>query len=203
MNRKRPALRAARCLAVCYVLAAAVWVLRCLMGSGVMLNYKLSGRMPTRTLTLDDLHTESLVPYTAQDGWLVSSDADPHLIWEGTAYVENVTLRADYGLPPGSVALYWRGPDETEYRESQKVFARQDADGGYTFALGGRLVGALRIDPDSLGGVPIRVRAVELNPAAPWYRRFLPGGGAWLLLLFGPVLAAALWRALLPGDEKD
>lgn len=202
MKGKKAVLRPAQRVALCYGLAAALWALYCLVGSGIMLNYKLSGRMPQQTLAFDDLRAESLVPYPAQEGWLVSSDADPHLTWEGEGYLETVALQADYGLPPGGVALYWLVPGQDGYTEKQKVFARCTPQGDYVFELGGRYVSALRIDPDSLGGVPVRVRAVVLNPDRPWYRRFVPGGGAWLLLLFAPVLAAAVWQALAPGKSE-
>lgn len=193
MKRRSLALRPAQRLLLCYALAAALWVLRCLVGGGVMLNYKLSGRMPERTLTLQDLQTESLVPW--QDG-LISSDPDPHLIWQEPGYIETLRLRADYSLPPGSVAVYWLRPGQTDYRETQKKYAYVTAEGEYTFDLGGVYVSALRVDPDSRGGVGMHIHALELNPATPWYRRLLPSAGVWLLLLFAPVPAAALWQAL-------
>ena len=49
----------------------------------------------------------------------------------------------------------------------------------------------LRIDPDSVGGVPTRLDGVVLNPVQPWYLRFVPNGGQWLLLLFAPAVGAA------------
>ena len=32
---------------------------------------------------------------------------------------------------------------------------------------------------------------VVLNPVQPWYLRFVPNGGQWLLLLFAPAVGAA------------
>ncbi len=192
---KRAALRPAQRVALCYMAAAALWVLWCLVGSGIMLDHKLSGRMPTLTLAFEDLAAQSLVPY-GEEGWYVSSDADPHLTWQGEAYVETVQLHAQYRLPPGGVALYWRRPGQRDFTEKQKVYARLTAPDEYTFTLGGEAVAALRIDPDSLGGVPVRVQDVTVNPPRAWYLRFVPGGGAWVLLLFVPVFAAAVWQAL-------
>lgn len=62
----------------------------------------------------------------------------------------------------------------------------------YTFDLGGLTVTGLRIDPDSVGGVPTRLDGVVLNPVQPWYLRFVPNGGQWLLLLFAPAVGLRL-----------
>lgn len=190
--------RAKQLLALCYAVALVAWLLRCFVGSGLMLYYRHSGRMPAVTLTLADFEMESLVACAdEEDGWYVSSDADPHLLWRQQAYVETVQLHAQYGLPPGGVALYYLRPGQTEYRESQKVYARVTAAGEYSFDLGGRYVTELRIDPDSRGGVSILVQDVRINPPTPWFLRLVPSGGWCLLLLFAPALAAALCEVLL------
>ena len=99
-------------------------------------------------------------------------------------------------LPPGSVTLYYLKPGQTDYRETQKVYAWQDSDGSYVFDLGGVTVTGLRIDPDSVGGVPTLLTGVELNPPTPWYLRFVPDGGQWILLLFAPAVAAGFLSVL-------
>ena len=50
----------------------------------------------------------------------------------------------------------------------------------------------LRIDPDSVGGVPTLFTGVTLNPDTPWYLRFLPTAGQLLVLLFAPAFAAGM-----------
>ena len=50
----------------------------------------------------------------------------------------------------------------------------------------------LRIDPDSVGGAPTLFTGIELNPVQPWYLRFVPSAGWWLVLAFVPAVAAAL-----------
>lgn len=190
-------------LAVAYALAAALWLVYCFVGCGVMLCHKLDGSMRSMMLGTDALRYSAFVRYedleysTAPDergGWYLSTDNDPQIIWQGAAYIETAVLQAEHLLPPGSVALYYLRPGQTEYRETQKVFARITDEGYYAFDLGGKSITALRIDPDSVGGVPTRLRGVELNPASPWYLRFAPNGGQWLVLLFAPTAAAALLR---------
>ena len=165
-------LRPQQLLILAYAAAVIVWLVYVLVGSAVMLNHKADGTMVTRTLTADDLEFESFVNYD-DDEW-------------HTAPVDAV-----HYLPSGSVALYYLRPGQTEYSETQKVFARVSGENQYTFDLGGLTVTGLRIDPDSVGGVPTRLDGVVLNPVQPWYLRFVPNGGQWLLLLFAPAVGAA------------
>ena len=202
-----------RLLGLCYALGVMLWVVYALVGSALMLNHKMNGTMRHQTLTPDELTYESFRNYdddpwsTApddRDNWYLSTDNDPHILWEGEqAYVETVRLQVEQLLPPGSVMLYYLKPGQTDYRETQKVFAWQDTDGSYVFELGGITVSGLRIDPDSVGGVTTRLTGVELNRPTAWYLRFVPSGGQWILLLFGPAVAAAflsLLRQILRGE---
>ena len=43
---KKPLFKARQLLVLAYLLAAVFWVVRCLVGCGVMLNYKMQGKMP-------------------------------------------------------------------------------------------------------------------------------------------------------------
>lgn len=212
--RKRPAKpqRPQQLLAVCYALGAALWLLYCLVGCGILLNHKMNGSMVSRTLTADELDFESFISYdesewhTAPDeraGWYLSTDNDPHIYWQGSAYLETVCLQAEHYLPAGSVALYYLLPGQTDYSEAQKVFAHQNGAGRYLFELGGKSVAGLRIDPDSVGGVPTRLSGVELNVASPWYLRFVPNAGQWLLLAFGPAVAAAFLGILAQAAIRE
>ena len=210
-RRETAAVRPRQLLIVAYALTAALWVVWVLWGSAVMLTHKADGTMLTRPLTADDLTFESFVNYEDDEwhtapvdepGWYLSTDNDPHIFWQGEAWVEAVRLEAWHYLPPGSVALYYLTPGQTDYSESQKVYAKVTGEGEYTFALGGVTVTGLRIDPDSVGGVPTKFTAVELNPAAPWFLRFLPNGGQWLCLLFLPAVAAAFAAVLMDLARK-
>lgn len=215
ISPKRPLFRPRQLLLLAYLLAVVLWVVQGLVGSAVMLNYKLQGQMPQQTVAPEDLVTESFAPYSSNEwwtppdddpAWYLSTDSDPHIYWQGQGYIETVRLYAEHRLPPGGVALYYLLPGQTDYSEAQKVYANVTDTGEYTFDLGGRWVTGLRIDPDSAGGVPTLFHGIELNPAQPWYNRFLPDGGQWLLLLFGPAAAVAMvWlvASLFSGREQD
>ena len=123
-------------------------------------------------------------------------------MYDGGGYIETVRLYAEHRLPPGSVALYYLLPGQTDYSETQKVFAHVVQPGVYEFDLGGKTVSGLRIDPDSVGGVATLFTGVELNPPQFWLLRFVPNGGQWLLLLGLPACAAAAW-ALVRGKRPE
>ena len=209
---KRTKLTVRQLLALCYAAAAVVWVLRCVLGCGIMLNYKLRGEMPTAVLGPDDLVLESMIDCAAdkwtdapddRPDWYLTSDNDPHIFWQGEGYIESVRLHAEQLSPPGGVALYYLLPGQTEYSEAQKVVGRLGADNELIFDfgdVGGVYVSGLRLDPDSVGGVYTRLLDVTLNPVTPWPLRFVPGAGALLLLLFAPPLAAAVSALLLRRD---
>ena len=188
-------------LVLAYLLAVVLWLVHCLAGSAVMLNYKMQGKMPQVTLAPAELTTESFAAYSSNEwwtapgddpNWYLSTDSDPHIYWQGQGYIETVELDAAHRLPPGGVALYYLKPGQTDYTEAQKVYAKVTAPGVYTFDLGGQWVTGLRIDPDSVGGVPTLFTGVTLNPDTPWYLRFLPTAGQLLVLLFAPAFAAGM-----------
>lgn len=200
-------------LVLAYAAAAALWLAWVFAGCAVMLIHKANGTMLTRTIGPDELEFESFVSYEDDEwhtppvdepGWYLSTDNDPHIFWRGEAWLETVRLDALHYLPPGGVTLYYLRPGQTEYSETQKVFARVTGEGSYTFDLGGILVTGLRIDPDGVGGVPTKLTGIELNPPQPWYLRFLPDGGQWLILLFLPPVAASYLSLLaeLPRRKK-
>lgn len=189
-------------LVLAYLLAVVLWLVHCLAGSAVMLNYKMQGKMPQTHVDAADLVTESFAPYSSNEwwtppdddpAWYLSTDSDPHIYWQGQGYIETVVLDAAHRLPPGGVALYYLKPGQTDYTEAQKVYATVTAPGVYTFDLGGRWVTGLRIDPDSVGGVLTKFDGVELNAPRPGWKAFVPTGAEGVLLALAPLTLAALW----------
>ena len=73
---KKPLFKPRQLLVLAYLLAAVFWVVRCLVGCGVMLNYQLQGKMPQTHLDAADLVTESFAPYSSNEWWTPPDD-DP------------------------------------------------------------------------------------------------------------------------------
>ena len=104
---KKPLFKARQLLVLAYLLAAVFWVVRCLVGCGVMLNYKMQGKMPQTHVDAADLVTESFAPYSSNEwwtppdddpAWYLSTDSDPHIYWQGQGYIETVVLDAAHRL---------------------------------------------------------------------------------------------------------
>lgn len=195
-------------LGLCYALAVALWVVSLLVRGGILLTHKANGTMRTLTLQPQELQCESFVNYEdlawneppeEGENWYLSTDNDPHLLWnceDVPLYLETVRMDARHDLAPGAVTLYYRTPGQQDFSEAQKIYAALDREGRYCFDLGGVTVSALRIDPDSVGGVPTQLHGVELNPPEFWAKKLLPNGGQAILLAFGPAVAAALFALL-------
>ena len=120
----RKKVSARQLLAVCYGLAAILWVAYCVLQSAMMLTYKLKGEMPSQTLTSQELQTESFERYDSNEwwqspderpDWYLSTSNDPHIFWQGRGYLRTVRLEVEHRLAPGAVALYYLTPGQTVY----------------------------------------------------------------------------------------
>lgn len=183
-------------LAACYLAALFIWLAH---GAGVLVQtawYAREGLASQRGIPFEELDPVAIKPYeNEQDpsgSWYVSTDSDPRLYWEHTAWVRRVVLELEHQKPGCGVELYYKLPGQSDYSPRQVAYARRDAAGRLVFDLGGQLVTGLRIDPDSVGGVLTRFDGLTLNPPQSWASVFVPGAGQWLLLLFLPLAAAAL-----------
>ena len=195
-----------RALAAAWAAALAAWLVFGCVRLAKAAWYEAKGLAGPRALALEDFDPVGVQPYdTGEEGpWFISTDGDPQLLWQGQAYLDAVWLLAEHQSPPQAVMLYWKTPGQADFSPRQSVYGVEDAPGVYVFELGGVRVSELRIDPDSVGGVPTRLVGVELNAPRPWFLAFVPDGGQWLLLLFGPVLAAAfaaLLRQIIRNDD--
>lgn len=185
-----------RLVAGCYLAALFIWLAQ---GAGVLVQtawYAHKGMAAEHTLTLNDLDMVSIRPYENEDDpegvWYVSTDTDPQLYWEQEMWVWEVVLDVQHNRPGCGVELYYKLPGQTDYSPRQTVYAQRDAGGRFVFDLGGKLIGGIRIDPDSVGGVLTRFESLVIDPPQRWYAPFVPDAGQWLLLLFLPLLFSAL-----------
>lgn len=187
-------------LAALYLAAAVLFLLGCGVGCARGAYYRGRGLAGHRTLTAENVTYQSIRPYDtdipAGETWFVSTDTDPQLLWEGDAWVERVVLHVQQHKPATGVELYYRAAGQTEFDTRHVVYGVPDGSGGYVFDLRGQHVSGLRIDPDSVGGVPTLFTGIDLNPLRPWYTRFVPTAGWWLVLAFVPAVAAAMASAV-------
>ena len=145
-------------LAALYLAAVVLFLLSCGVGCARGAYYRGRGLAEHRTLTAQDVTYQSIRPYDTDipegETWFVSTDTDPQLLWEGDAWVERVVLHVQQHKPATGVELYYRAPGQTDFDTRHVVYGVPDGSGGYVFDLRGQHVSGLRIDPDSVGGVP-------------------------------------------------
>ena len=200
-------LKTGRLLALCYAAALALWLL--VVGAGAVQTayYRHTGLGATESLGLEDFTLTSIKDYENEDdpegAWFVSTDSDPQIIWEGKAYLNRVVLKIRHEKPGNGVELYYRLGGQEQFSEKQVVYAKQTPEGWYSFDLRGKKVSGLRLDPDSLGGVPTRFEGVELNAPWPWWKRLIPTGAEALLLVGLPLGVAALLRQIAQWQGKE
>ncbi len=181
-----------------WLAAALIWLVIWGAGSVQALFFFCRGQAGTQTLAPDECVLSSLLetknPVTGEDGWLVSTDTDPHMEWTGERFVSTLTLTMSSLRPTGAVVLYYKTPGQADYSVKQMVYAQKTGNDTYEFSLGGKYVTALRLDPTSNGAVFLKPGAATINRPGSWLRSLVPNGLQWMLLLAaGPVLAA-LWK---------
>lgn len=179
-----------------YLAAAVLWLVQGTASVAQGAWYSARGQAPSRSLSQSELEFSSIVPYEIDyepvPGWLVSTDGDPQMYWYQQTWVDTVVLDMEQNKPAGGVELYYQEPGQTEFDPRQVLYPTRDRQGRYVFDLGGRMIRALRIDPDSVGGVLMHINSLQINPPMPWYRSFVPSTGQWILLLVIPLVLAAL-----------
>lgn len=197
--------------ALCYLVAAVLYLGICLYGlvlNAVLVN---GGQLARRQLFLQDFEQQSILQLEneGENQRFVSTDGDPALIYtraEGF-YAGRFVFRATPNHPGGEMVLYYTTAPGQPFSEGQKLWARQTADGGWYFDLGGKKLYSLRLDTDTAGGVVWQVESMILGETRPALSYFIPGAQPLFLLLLLPGLGAALllqgaalWRQGLPGS---
>ncbi|MFV0413887.1 MAG: hypothetical protein ACK5L3_11600 [Oscillospiraceae bacterium] len=181
---------------LCYLAGALLYLCICLYGlvlNAVLVN---GGQLARRQLFLQDFEQKSILQLEDEGAnqRFVSTDGDPALIYtraEGF-YAGRFVFRATPNHPGGEMVLYYTTAPGQPFSEGQKLWARQTADGGWYFDLGGKKLYSLRLDTDTTGGVVWQVESIVLGEVRPVLSYFVPGAQPLFLLLLLPGFAAAL-----------
>ena len=194
----KTAFKARQLLVLAYLLAAVFWVVRCLVGCGVMLNYQLQGKMPQTHLDAAELVTESFAPYSSNEWWtrrtmtlrgIFRPTATPASTGRGRVYRNRGFGRGAQAAPGRRSAVLPETRPDRLHRGAEGL-CRVTAPGVYTFDLGGKWVTGLRIDPTVWAACrPLHRHRAE--PRAAVVSAVYTSAGWWLVLAFGPAVAAA------------
>ncbi len=187
-------------LIVAYILAILVWISQGLFCVAEQTYYSVKGMADEHVLYLEDFAQYSLVEYTREDKpegyWLASSDADPHLVWHGSYYVNVIKVDIKHHKPAGGIELYFSEKNTGEFTPENVIYPTRVNDTLY-FDLGGKFVTALRLDTDSIGGVLTQFNSMTLNTPAPWYSPFIPSAENAIVYLLVPLALAAVVEQII------
>lgn len=178
-----------------YALALVVWL--AVAGIGLLADNvrRANGTVAEQVLGFADFEMENLALVEDHEEWLVSTNTDPQLVYRpaGALHVGRVefTARA-LNVPPGEMTLYYTTREDESFTDAHRLWARRLPGGSWVFDLGGKRITALRLDPDTAGGVIWEVDGIVLNARKPTLSWFLPDALQAALLLCTPPLAWAL-----------
>ncbi len=164
--------------------------------------YNSNGLGAQQVLAFENLSYESLIPYLGGDGddvlWLVSTDSDPQLYWQGDAYVTTVTVEISYNRPATGAELYYLLEGQEAFSAAQIVYPTVADDGTLVFDVGGKRVSALRLDTESDGGILTCIASITLNQSNAfwWLAPFVPSAAQWILLVLIPLVTFAVYTEL-------
>ncbi len=186
---------------VILALALFFWLAQGAFSASKIAFYSSNGLGAQQTLALETLSCESLIPYQGGDDgvlWLVSTDSDPQLHWQGDAYVSTVTVEISYNRPATGAELYYQLDGQDGFSTAQIVYPTVADDGTLVFDLGGKRVSALRIDTESNGGIVTCVESITLNAPTVfwWFAPFVPSAAQWILLVLIPLVTLAMYTEL-------
>lgn len=186
----------------CYVAALVVYLLFCLFYLARDTVSLSSGELERQKLWLEDFQLESIHQLETEDGVqrFVSTDPDPQMIYRrDTSFrVSRVVFNAEaINKPQGSMVLYYTTHLGEEFSDAKKVWAKLDQEGNWYFDLNGQRLTAIRLDPDSEGGVIWNVHRIVLNERKSIAEYFIPDGFSIFLVLFLPAFLAGVIFELL------
>lgn len=178
-----------RVAAACYLAALVFWLALCTVSLAGDAAGRARGAMETVPLTAGDF---TLVNMVETDSGLSCTTEDPQMLWTNASglRVRSVVLRAAYDRSPQEICLYYLLAGQTDYSRAQRVYARANADGSYSFRLPRTDVAALRLDVCSSYCI-VSDFSLTLNAPAPLWQYYAPGWWKLFELILYPGLAAS------------
>lgn len=175
-------------IAACYIGAAAAFLLwHAFLWAADTAAYA-SGGLRVCQAPLADFELQGMEE--AEDGALVTTSADPQMIYRGSEELRSLTVLFAYERPPEETAVFAKKASETDYSLNGQVFGRLLKDGSlfYRFPRG---TAAFRIDPDILPGTRLKLESATLNVRQPLRAYLWPTSVQWFFLALLPGMAAA------------
>lgn len=178
-----------------YAVVLGLYLLCCAGRCAANMWQRHTGALETRVLSLPDFTPENIRydSYEEGGGVFVSTNTDPQLIllFPQGQRVGRLLFDAASNKGGGEMVLYYTTAPDADFSETKKLWAQQDEQGVWYFDLYGRTVYALRLDPDTVGGVRWQVNEIVLNAPVPWADYFVPSARQTAFLLAFPLLGTS------------
>lgn len=186
--KKRPLFMVLACY-VGYATALLLW--HAFLWAGDAAAYG-NGKLAERQLTAADFDLSGMVEQDS--GALLTTDADPQMIWRGEEAVDDMVLRLSFSRVPEETVVFAKKTREEDYSLAGQVFGQRQTDGSvlYDFPAGTR---CFRIDPDIYAGNEIRIQEITINRRRPFYTYFLLSGKEVFWAILTPGLLASVRAA--------
>lgn len=161
-----------------------------------------NGSLQQQELTYQDFTLDEIME---KDGLLVTTGADPKMIWNETGRrVETVLINFEYSLPPLVQTAFWANEGEG-HSVRRMAYPRTDALNGTWFLLPAQGGKNLRIDPGVVAGNTIKIHSITINKPRAFLDFFIITSGEWAILFILPGLTACglkLLNVMWQGGRK-
>lgn len=177
---------AAHLVAVCYLLALALWALWALGNAGWDAVGFATGRLTTVHVPLSSLQSQDIA--LTDEGLWVTTGADPQFHLQAGQPVRSVLFET--GAPASGFEGYWADGGQ-DFSLRRRVWADETA-GGVLLVLP-EAAKTLRIDPAAGAGVVLAEgenASLTVNPPVDFWRYFVPRAEQALALAVLPAAAA-------------
>ncbi len=188
--------------ALCYLLAAAVWLIGCTVCA--VQESKLAPWQPDESdFILDGINIKEKEYYDYTDRY-VSVHGDPWMLYPQPVTVNRVSFRLRALRATGTPELYYRKPDETQFhRIAPTTYDPQT--GEYVFDTGLLKNVLIRIDPLTTPGCLFDLEDLTFNAAFSLKQCFVPKLYQAVLLALLPALCGAAvleWNDTMQKTKK-
>lgn len=179
---------------ICWGLCLVIWLFGGVLSAARDFVAKSTGSLYEFSLSAEDFALANL--HMQPDGSYLTETDDPQMHWQNTDGItlRSLRMKASFSSEPREMCLYYATEPGEPFGVDKRVFASQQNDGSYLYALPAGKIAALRLDPcspDADKPVTIEFEPFEVNESVPLWQHFAPGWAGFFKMLLYPGLAAA------------
>lgn len=162
-----------RQLLVCSVaFFVAIFFLRSFITFSIEGIARLTGKMETVVLSVEDFENVSLVG--GENGKVLSTDADPQLILTRDMKVARISFKMETTIHPGEVIMYYATKEGQGFSPLKRnwFFLSTSGEDKYETSFRLKNIKALRIDPTTVAGNEMKISEIIFNEPKSVFQYF-------------------------------